>query len=66
MLRREPIILLLHKITNLTMISIFSEFGNTGAGSSTAGRKTYTPISAAILKSTVLGSDWGSWTDTTY
>ncbi|KAK0242078.1 pectin methyl esterase [Armillaria nabsnona] len=45
---------------------IFSEYGNTGDGSDTSGRLYYTPISAAISKSSVLGSDWKSWTDTTY
>ncbi|KAK0195128.1 pectin methyl esterase [Armillaria mellea] len=45
---------------------IFSEYGNTGNGSDTSGRLYYTPISAAISKSSVLGSDWKNWTDTTY
>ncbi|KAF9468718.1 pectin methyl esterase [Collybia nuda] len=45
---------------------IFSEFGNTGAGASTSKRVTYTPISAAITKNQVLGSNWKSWTDTSY
>ncbi|KAK0225624.1 pectin methyl esterase [Armillaria fumosa] len=45
---------------------IFSEYGNTGDGSDTSERLYYTPISAAISKSSVLGSDWKNWTDTTY
>ncbi|KAK0476701.1 pectin methyl esterase [Armillaria novae-zelandiae] len=45
---------------------IFSEYGNTGNGSDTSERLYYTPISAAISRSSVLGSDWKSWTNTTY
>ncbi|KAF8913661.1 pectin methyl esterase [Mucidula mucida] len=45
---------------------IFSEFNNTGEGADTSQRVTYTPISALVSKSTVLGSDWASWTDTSY
>ncbi|KAL0946594.1 hypothetical protein HGRIS_012795 [Hohenbuehelia grisea] len=45
---------------------IFSEYGNTGAGAGTSQRVTYTPINAAIFKNAVLGSDWSSWTDTSY
>lgn len=45
---------------------IFSEYGNTGNGSDTSERLYYTAISAAISKSSVLGSDWKNWTNTTY
>ncbi|KAK0213112.1 pectin methyl esterase [Desarmillaria ectypa] len=45
---------------------IFSEYRNTGNGSDTSKRLYYTPISAALSKSSVLGSDWKSWTDTSY
>ncbi|KAF9007283.1 pectin methyl esterase [Hymenopellis radicata] len=39
---------------------IFSEFNNTGDGSDTSQRVTYTPISALISKTTVLGSGWAT------
>ncbi|KAF8074914.1 pectin methyl esterase [Lyophyllum atratum] len=45
---------------------IFQEYGNTGAGASTSGRVTETPLSAQITQQQVLGSDYASWTDTSF
>ncbi|RHZ62033.1 putative pectin methylesterase [Aspergillus thermomutatus] len=45
---------------------LYYEYNNTGAGSDTSERQYETSISAAVTKSTVLGSDWKNWLDTTY
>ncbi|KAJ5612284.1 pectinesterase A [Penicillium lagena] len=45
---------------------LFYEYNNSGDGSDTSGREYETSISAAVTKTTVLGSDWGDWTDRTY
>ncbi|EPS39664.1 hypothetical protein H072_6549 [Dactylellina haptotyla CBS 200.50] len=45
---------------------LFYEYQNTGAGSGTSQRLYESSISAAVSKTTVLGSDWGSWIDRTY
>ena len=44
---------------------IFEEYGNTGAGSE-GTRDIGTKISSPLSVSTVLGSDYSSWVDTTY
>lgn len=45
---------------------IFQEFGNTGAGADTSKRVTETALSAAIDKTTALGSSWTTWIDRSY
>ncbi|KAJ5972916.1 Pectinesterase catalytic [Penicillium vulpinum] len=40
---------------------VFSEFNNSGDGSDTSARLYETPISAAVTKETVLGSDYATW-----
>jgi pectinesterase len=45
---------------------LYYEYNNSGDGSSTSQRLYETPISAAVDKTTVLGSDCGNWIDRTY
>lgn len=44
----------------------FQEFGNTGAGASGTRASFSTKLSSAISISTILGSDYTSWVDTSY
>ncbi|KXG50444.1 Pectinesterase, catalytic [Penicillium griseofulvum] len=45
---------------------LYYEFKNSGDGSDTSARLYETPISAAVTKKTVLGSDYGNWIDSSY
>ncbi|KAJ1558611.1 hypothetical protein HK096_009088 [Nowakowskiella sp. JEL0078] len=45
---------------------IYEEYQNTGAGSSTASRKYTTLATGFIQRSTVLGSSYASWVDSSY
>ncbi|OQE16325.1 hypothetical protein PENFLA_c028G07366 [Penicillium flavigenum] len=40
---------------------LYYEYNNSGAGSDTSERQFETPISAAVTKETVLGSDYATW-----
>lgn len=40
---------------------LYYEYNNNGAGSSTSARQFLSPISAAVTKETVLGSDYATW-----
>ncbi|CAG7951911.1 unnamed protein product [Penicillium nalgiovense] len=40
---------------------LFYEYNNSGAGSDTSERQFESPISAAVTKETVLGSDYATW-----
>ncbi|CAI7651564.1 unnamed protein product [Penicillium manginii] len=44
----------------------YYEFNNSGDGSDTSARLYETSISAAVTKTTVLGSGWKDWIDTSY
>ncbi|OQD86200.1 hypothetical protein PENANT_c008G03628 [Penicillium antarcticum] len=44
----------------------YYEFNNSGDGADTSSRLYETSISAAVTKKTVLGSDYGSWIDSSY
>lgn len=57
---------IIHKLLFYITTRIFQEYANTGAGSSTSARVNETALTAAIVKTAVLGSAWESWTDTTY
>ena len=46
-------------------ISIFQEFGNTGAGANTSQRKYFTPSDKALTKQDLWGADF-KWYDTSY
>ncbi|PYI14770.1 pectin lyase-like protein [Aspergillus japonicus CBS 114.51] len=45
---------------------LYYEYNNSGDGSSTSSRLYESSISAAVTKTTVLGSTWGDWIDRTY
>ncbi|CZR61715.1 probable pectinesterase precursor [Phialocephala subalpina] len=45
---------------------IFEEWDNSGAGSDTSAREYETKASGAVSKTTLWGSDWGSWIDESY
>ncbi|KAF7959235.1 hypothetical protein EAE96_002750 [Botrytis aclada] len=45
---------------------IFMEYGNTGAGSSTSARVYETAATGTVSKTTLWGSNWASWIDSSY
>ncbi|KAF9245080.1 CAZyme family CE8 [Penicillium roqueforti] len=45
---------------------LYYEYNNSGAGSDTSAREYETPISAAVTKDTVLGSDYADWIESGY
>ncbi|KAJ8070146.1 hypothetical protein OCU04_000538 [Sclerotinia nivalis] len=45
---------------------IFMEYANTGAGSSTSARVYETAATGTVSKTTLWGSNWASWIDTSY
>ena len=45
---------------------LYYEYNNSGDGSSTSSRKYETAISAGVTKTTVLGTDYGTWIDSSY
>ncbi|CRG92005.1 putative pectinesterase A [Talaromyces islandicus] len=45
---------------------LYYEYNNSGAGSDTSHRLYESSITAAVAKTTVLGSSWGDWVDRTY
>jgi pectinesterase len=45
---------------------LYYEYNNSGAGSDTSERLYESSISAAVVKTTVLGSNWGDWIDRSY
>ncbi|QKX54218.1 uncharacterized protein TRUGW13939_01303 [Talaromyces rugulosus] len=45
---------------------LYYEYNNSGAGSDTSERLYESSISAAVAKTTVLGSNWGDWIDSSY
>lgn len=45
---------------------LYYEYNNSGAGSDTSGRLYESSISAAVVKTTVLGDNWGDWIDGSY
>lgn len=46
--------------------AVFQEFGNTGDGASGTRASFSTKLSAAVSISTILGSNYADWVDTTY
>ena len=44
----------------------YYEFNNSGDGADTSKREYLSSISAAVTKTTVLGSDYGDWIDSSY
>jgi pectinesterase len=53
-------------IGQLIIDRIFEEWNNSGAGSSTSARVYETVATGPVSKSTLYGSDWKDWIDTSY
>ncbi|CCT74773.1 probable pectinesterase precursor [Fusarium fujikuroi] len=52
-------------LSKAKFVSVFQEFGNTGAGADTSQRKYFTPSDKALTKQDLCGADF-KWYDTSY